>query len=158
MYLLNEDGLGQPPVMVTEDKLIDDEIKMAIEKAIQDTEIPVVTDEEGCPEGFNGNDPKNIVNRLATNGIQIEQSKKAREKHGDKIADAVADVMRPRIEVCTAPVFEASDSWTCLMRGIGDSVLVMSRAGVPSIPCEIRRLLFHMPNCRKGNTDPCIEL
>jgi hypothetical protein len=110
------------------------------------------------PEGFNGNDPKNIVNRLATNGIQIEQPKKAREKHGYKIADAVADVMRPRIEVCTAPVFEASDSWTCLMRSIGDSVRAISRGGVASIPCAIRRLRFPIRNCRRGNTDSCIEL
>lgn len=134
------------------------QIKCEIEKAIQDPEIRVVTDEEGCPEGFNGNDQENIVNRLATIGIQIEQSKEAREKHGDKIAGAVADVMRPRIEVCTAPVFEASDPWTCLISSIGDSMRAISRGGVACIPCEIKRLLFRIRNWRRGNTDPCIEL
>jgi hypothetical protein len=47
----------------------------------------------------------------------------------------------------------------CRLRlGVGDSVLVMSHAGVPSIPCEIKRLLSRIRNCRRGNTDPCIEL
>ena len=50
-----------------------------------------------CPEGFNGNDSDNIVNRLGKRGVQIEQSMKAREFHGIKIATAVADVMRPLI-------------------------------------------------------------
>jgi hypothetical protein len=48
-------------------------------------------------------DPDNIVNRLtagSTNGngsIQIEQSLQAREEYGVAIADAVADVYRPRL-------------------------------------------------------------
>jgi phage replication-related protein YjqB (UPF0714/DUF867 family) len=74
------------------------EIKTAIERAIAGSGIDVATDGDGgCPEGFNGNDPKNIVNRLATNGIQIEQSKKARKDYHDKIADAVADVIGSKI-------------------------------------------------------------
>ena len=48
--------------------------------------------------------------------------------------------------------------WTCLMRSMGDSVLATSRAGIPSIPCEINRLLFRIRNCCRGNTDPCVEL
>lgn len=120
----------------------------------------MITDEEGCPGAFNGTNPKNIVNRLATNGVQIEQSRKARDSYSVsvQIADSVADVIGPKIKVCTAPVFEGSNSWTCLMRGIGDSVRAMSRGGVGSIPCEIRRLLFRMRNCRRGNNNPCIEL
>jgi hypothetical protein len=107
--------------------------------------------------------PINIANTTATpsilaNGVHIEQSIKARTRYGLPIANAVAGVIGPKIKVCTAPVFEDSNSWTCLMRSIGDSVLVMSRAGVPSIPCEIKRLLFRIRNCRSGNTDPCIEL
>ena len=121
--------------------------------------IEVFTDDEGkCPEGFTGTDPKNIVNRLAKNGIQLEQSKDARDKFSLQIADAVARVIGPKIEVCTAPVFEGSDSWTCLMTGIGDGVQAISRGGVSCIPCQIKRLLFRIRNCRRGNTDPCIEL
>lgn len=134
------------------------QIKTAIERATAGSGIDVATDGDGgCPEGFNGTDPRNIVNRLAANGIQIEQSRKARDSFSLQIADAVADVMRPRIEVCTAPVFEGSDPWTCLMRSIGDSVRAMSRAGMASIPCEIRRPVSHS-QLPKGNTDPCIEL
>ena len=47
------------------------------------------------------------------------------------------------------------------MRRAGFSVLVMpllALAWVPSILCEIRRLLFRIRNCRRGNSDPCIEL
>ena len=134
------------------------EIKAKIVSAISGSGIDVATEEEGCPGAFNGTDPKNIVNRLGTNGIQIEQSKKARDDYHEKIADAVAEAIGPKIKVCTAPVFKGSNSWTCLMRSIGDSVLLMSRAGSPSIPCEIKRLRFRIRNCRRGNTDPCIEL
>lgn len=63
----------------------------------------------------------------------------------------------PIFKVCSAPVFEGSDSWICLMSSIGDSVRKVSRGGVASIPCEIRRLL-RIRNCRRGNTDPYIEL
>jgi hypothetical protein len=58
----------------------------------------VKTDLEDCPEGFNGNDPKNIVNRLGANGIHIEQSSDARARFGCKIAHAVAGVIGPKIE------------------------------------------------------------
>ncbi|MCA1628002.1 MAG: poly-gamma-glutamate hydrolase family protein [Acidobacteria bacterium] len=47
--------------------------------------------------GLSGGSPKNIVNRITMsgmNGIQIEQSKPARESHWNIIADAVADVYR----------------------------------------------------------------
>ena len=50
-------------------------------------------------ERYGGDDPRNIVNRLAApsatgvrNGIQIEQSLQARCDHWFDIADAVADV------------------------------------------------------------------
>jgi phage replication-related protein YjqB (UPF0714/DUF867 family) len=134
------------------------QIKTAIRNAIPDPKISVKTDAEDCPEDFNGNDPRNIVNRLATNGVQIEQSIDARKIYGVQIADAVAHVIGPRIKVCTAPVFEGSNFWTCLMKSVGDSLLATSRVGVSSIPCEIKRLLFRIRNCRRGNIDPCIEL
>ena len=66
----------------------------------------MATDDDGtCPEDFNGNDPRNIMNRLAANGIQIEQSRDASNDYHDKIAKAVADVIDPKIKACTAPVF-----------------------------------------------------
>lgn len=98
------------------------------------------------------------MNHIATNGIQIEQSRKVRNSYSLEISDTVADVMDPRIKVCTAPVFDGSNFWTCLMRSIGYSVQAISRAEAPSIPCEIRSLLFRIRNCRRGNNDPCIEL
>jgi hypothetical protein len=93
-----------------------------------------------------------------SNGNQIEQSKDARKDFHKEIVDAVANVIGPRIKICTTPVFEDSDPWTCLMNSIGYSVRAMLRSGVISIPCEIRRLLFHIRNCHRGNTDPYIEL
>jgi phage replication-related protein YjqB (UPF0714/DUF867 family) len=134
------------------------DIKTAIQSVISG--IDVCTEEDNCcPANFNGNDPGNIVNRLAVNGIQIEQSKNARsQKYCIKIADAVADVIGPRIEVCSAPVFEGMEFWTCLMEGISDSVLTMSSTGTPSIQCEIKRLQFRIQNYSQGNSDPRIEL
>jgi phage replication-related protein YjqB (UPF0714/DUF867 family) len=73
------------------------QIKTVI-NAIPNLDIDVKTDEEGCPGAFNGNDPKNIVNRLGTNGVQIEQSLDARTGFGRAIADAVADVIGPKIQ------------------------------------------------------------
>jgi phage replication-related protein YjqB (UPF0714/DUF867 family) len=136
-------------------------IKTTIITEVPGLESKVKTDSEGCPEAFNGNDPKNIVNRLATKGVQIEQSEDARKTYGVQIADSVAAVIGPRIKVCTAPVFEGSSPGGCLLRGVGYSLLVMPLiplAWVPPITCEIKRLMFRIRNCRRGNTDPCIEL
>ena len=45
------------------------QIKTAIESAISGLGIVVAIDEDGtCPGDFNGTSPKNIVNRLGTNG------------------------------------------------------------------------------------------
>lgn len=72
------------------------EIKAAIEGAILGSGIEVR--DSGC-EDFNGDNEHNIVNRLGTQGIQIEQSEKARESYYRRIAEEVVKVMRPRIEV-----------------------------------------------------------
>ena len=51
-------------------------------------------------EGYGGDDPCNIVNRLSAgggNGIQIEQCPEARDDHWRPIADAVAEVYRPKL-------------------------------------------------------------
>ena len=48
-------------------------------------------------ERYAGDDPDNIVNRLSPcGGIQIEQGSTPRDDHAIAIADAVADVLRPR--------------------------------------------------------------
>lgn len=43
--------------------------------------------------------PYNIVNKLGTNGIQIEQCPKARNEFHDVIAQAVVKVIDPLINV-----------------------------------------------------------
>jgi len=135
------------------------EIKTAVKDAISDPRIDVATSDEGrCPGAFNGDDPENIVNRLGAIGIQLEQSKEARERFGIQIADAVADVLRPKIKVCTAPVFEGSSAPSYVLKSLGYSALAILLGRAPSIPCEIKRLLFRIRHCRNGNTDPCIEL
>lgn len=75
------------------------EIKMAIADAISGSSIDVATDGNGCPADFNGNDSENIVNRLGTIGVQIEQSEETRKCYGIQIADAVANVIGPRIKM-----------------------------------------------------------
>ncbi|RCJ16210.1 hypothetical protein A6S26_33695 [Nostoc sp. ATCC 43529] len=73
-----------------------EEIQQAIENAIADSGISVNIAPSGSQ--FDGDDPNNIVNRLANgNGIQIEQSKLARISYGQKIADAVASVYSSKI-------------------------------------------------------------
>lgn len=75
-------------------------IKEAIVNAVSGSKILVETDyEKNCPGAFNGDDEKNIVNRLSTKGLQIEQSRKARTRYGIQIADAVADAIVPIIKV-----------------------------------------------------------
>ena len=72
------------------------DIKEVIEGAILGSGIDVR--DSGC-EDFDGNSEYNIVNRLGTQGIQIEQSEKARESYYRRIAEAVVNVIRPLIEV-----------------------------------------------------------
>ena len=48
-------------------------------------------------DDFDGDNPRNIVNRLTAGGkggVQIEQSRLARDKYWKEIADAVAGVYR----------------------------------------------------------------
>lgn len=88
------------------------EIKTAVERAISGSGIVVATSEEGrCPGAFTADNPKNIVNRLGAIGIQLEQSREARARYGIQIADAVADVLKPRIieRGARATAFATSD-------------------------------------------------
>jgi phage replication-related protein YjqB (UPF0714/DUF867 family) len=80
-----------------------DALKQAIQLAIQTTipnpDIRVIIATPGI--NLNGDDPRNIVNRLAVNqnGIQIEQSKQARQHFWQHIADAVAAVFAERLSL-----------------------------------------------------------
>ena len=75
------------------------EIKDAIKNALIAQGSDIDVKDSDCPEGFNGNNPNNIVNRLGIKGIQIEQCRKAREKYHDVIAQAVVNAIRSRINV-----------------------------------------------------------
>jgi phage replication-related protein YjqB (UPF0714/DUF867 family) len=81
-----------------------DKLKVEIRNAIQDALLANHSDIQvkdsncpECPEEFNGNSDDNIVNRLGTNGIQIEQCRKARDNYHAIVAQAVAKAIRPWI-------------------------------------------------------------
>jgi phage replication-related protein YjqB (UPF0714/DUF867 family) len=83
------------------------EVKAAIECAIAGSGITVRIARPD--EDFNGDSLQNIVNRLTSggaNGIQIEQSLRARSSHGQAIADAVANVYNPKIPQGPVTVIE----------------------------------------------------
>jgi phage replication-related protein YjqB (UPF0714/DUF867 family) len=68
-----------------------DDIGAAIQKVVGSYKVHVAQ----ASDPFNGDDPKNIVNRLTVggaNGVQIEQKMGPRKDHGQAIADAVAGV------------------------------------------------------------------
>lgn len=69
---------------------------MAIQNAIATSDISV--DIATSSSHYSGDNPKNIVNRLANcNGIQIEQSKDARKRYWQEITAAVASVYNSKI-------------------------------------------------------------
>jgi len=77
-----------------------EKIRDKIVDVVRDSDIVVNTDHEHtCPPDFNGNADQNIVKRLGIKTLQIEQSEEARKCYGIDIADVVADVIGPRIQV-----------------------------------------------------------
>jgi phage replication-related protein YjqB (UPF0714/DUF867 family) len=77
-----------------------EKIRDKIVDVVRGSDIVVNTDHEHtCPPDFNGNDAENIVTRLGINSLQIEQSEEARKCYGIDIADVVADVIGPKIQV-----------------------------------------------------------
>ncbi|MGC2575320.1 MAG: hypothetical protein WA364_27760, partial [Candidatus Nitrosopolaris sp.] len=54
-----------------------------------------------CPRNINGDNVKNIVNRLSTNALQIEQTTEVRDKSKLRliVADAVVKVIGSKITV-----------------------------------------------------------
>lgn len=73
------------------------EIRDAIKAALEEENSNIAVNVPPCPRKFNGDKPENIVNRLGTNGVQIEQCMRARRDHHEAIAEAVAKVIRTRI-------------------------------------------------------------
>ena len=73
-------------------------LKRAVEKALNDLNLSIEVKISTCSDKpkFQGFSPENIINRLATSGIQLEQSRHAREKFGQQIAGAVAKVFASR--------------------------------------------------------------
>jgi phage replication-related protein YjqB (UPF0714/DUF867 family) len=74
------------------------DIETAIKGAITGSDITVHI--ASPDEKFGGDSLNNIVNRLTAggaNGIQIEQSPRARASHWGDIADAVANVYKPKL-------------------------------------------------------------
>ena len=79
------------------------EIETAIKSAITSSDITVRI--ASPDEKFGGDSLQNIVNRLTSggaNGIQIEQGPRARSRHWQDIADAVADVYGLKLETVRA--------------------------------------------------------
>lgn len=93
-------GFDEPEILIggCAKAALKQEIKEAIERATTGSGIAVrIADPD---EEFGGDDPRNVVNRLSVggaNGIQIEQSLQARDRHCLAIADAVADVYAPKL-------------------------------------------------------------
>lgn len=79
-------------------------LKVAIERALNDLDLPIEVKISTCYDDpkFQGFSPENIINRLSTRGIHLEQSSEARKKFGGEIASAVAEVFasRRRFQFC----------------------------------------------------------
>ena len=75
------------------------EIKDAIKNALKAEGSDIDVKDSNCPEGFNGNNTDNIINRLGIKGIQLEQSRMARNDFHDVIAQAVVNAISSRINV-----------------------------------------------------------
>jgi Poly-gamma-glutamate hydrolase len=72
-----------------------DDLKRAIRDALEDAHLPVdirIATKDDNPK-FQGASPENLINRLAAQGIHIEQSAEAREFR-ENIAKAIATVYR----------------------------------------------------------------
>jgi len=83
---------------ITKDTKLKEKIKMEIES--KNAGIKVYMDKE-CPKNIKGDNVENIVNRLSTNALQIEQSKQVRDESKLRliVADAVVKVIGPKITV-----------------------------------------------------------
>ena len=84
------------------------EIKDAIKNVLIAEGSIIDVKDSDCPEGFNGNKPDNIVNRLGIKGIQIEQCREARDDFHDVIAQGRCECYRSPDKCLNALAFETS--------------------------------------------------
>jgi phage replication-related protein YjqB (UPF0714/DUF867 family) len=85
---------------ITTDPTLLEDIRTSIQSILpSDMKVEVYTPTSGAEicKKFSGNNDQNIVNRLGTNGVQIEQSKTARDVYWEAIACAVAGIYVSRI-------------------------------------------------------------
>jgi phage replication-related protein YjqB (UPF0714/DUF867 family) len=99
-YAVAFHGFGEADVLVGggAPRPLKRRIAAELERVLAGTGIPVRV-ARGSEE-FDGNHPRNIVNRLTEGGlggVQIEQPLEARDKYWDRIADAVAAVYVERL-------------------------------------------------------------
>jgi phage replication-related protein YjqB (UPF0714/DUF867 family) len=90
-------GFGRDEILIggSASRALKRALRSAIREAVDGSEIPVRI--ASPADVFGGDDPNNIVNRLAAGGhggIQIEQSLPARTRHWAAIAEAVAQIYR----------------------------------------------------------------
>ena len=74
------------------------ETRNAIKAALEERNSNIVVNVAPCSGDFNGDSPENIVNRLGTNSVQIEQCKLARHDHHEAIAQAVVKGISNRMD------------------------------------------------------------
>ena len=143
-----------------------EEIKTAINAAIAGSGIPVRI--ASPDEGFGGDSPRNIVNRLTANGangIQIEQSLAARTNHWQDIADAVANVYNASSDLCTPTPLRSAAHQSMFAHlsgpfaaGAVETPLVIDAAGEARVDWRARLpLLLVSPQERsapRGSTAP----
>jgi phage replication-related protein YjqB (UPF0714/DUF867 family) len=106
-------GSSDPGILVggAAPRILKEDIRDAVDCAISGSKIDVRI--AGPADRFDGDDPRNIVNRLTAggaNGVQIEQSAAARARHWQAIADAVADVFAARLSSHSGHLRRAQES------------------------------------------------
>ena len=73
----------------------------------------------------------------------------------------ISQKLSPYLSSCYAPVFEASSGFACLFIIIACALaiaILSLLAWIPGVPCLIRKLVFRIHNCCKGNRDRCVAL
>lgn len=73
----------------------------------------------------------------------------------------IRQTLLPYLADCYAPVFKGSNGLVCLLIAIIYIVIIAILAifsWIPGIKCYIKKLLFRISHCSRGNSEPCIEL
>jgi hypothetical protein len=73
----------------------------------------------------------------------------------------IRQTLSPYLADCYAPVFGGSSGLACFFKIIALTlavVVLLLLVWIPGIWCSIKKLLFRIKNCCKGNDERCIEL